>query len=298
MTIGDYLNNLATKSGISPTDADLVAVLSSPSLSGSNIPDSLVAKFDSALMNIEAAKNNPVVLAAVRAQVYNGVDSELNKSYEELGLEDTVKTELLLEKNTNKRVASSLKKVVELERAKASAGKGDKVEIQKEIDKLNSDIASVKKNHAEEIKQLNKSHEDALLNYDLTSQLNGYNYAFPETMDKSVVTESVKGVINKSLTEKDAKFIRENGALKLVRTSTGLEYFDTTTNTKMDAKSFIESTLAQNKLLAVAKSNTQATTTATTTTTETTPTYKGRDFSSLVAKSLEDMKVGSTDAAV
>lgn len=250
MLLGDILNTLASKAGISSTDAELMKVLSSPTISNAEVPDSIGSKFDTTLMNVEAAKNNPLVIAAIKAQVYNGVDSEVNRAIGEIGIEDALKAELDAEKNTNKKVALALKKIAELERAKADAKKGDKAELEKEIAKLNDSIKSINKEHTEKISKLTTDYENNLLTYDLKNTLKGYKYAFPAEMPEDIKIETVLSVLNKNLTEKDGKFIRENGALKLIKGSTNSDFYNEK-NEKVDTKSFIDSVLANNKLLSV-----------------------------------------------
>ena len=253
MNLGDYLNTIAAKCGIAADDADLKLMLSNPTLSQINIPDGLSNKIDSSLLTVEAAKNNPIVLSAIKAQLYNGVDSEIEKALNDVGVEDVLKQELLAEKNTNKRISLALKKIHSLQEQKANAKGGDKAELQKEIDNLNNQIKDIKKSNDDTISLLKENHETSLLNYDLNQKLLGYNYAFPKEMPKEIALDTVRNLLNRNLQDKDGKFVRENGELKLLRKSTNGDYYDN--NNKLTTKDFIESVLAQNKLLAVSNSN-------------------------------------------
>ena len=251
MLLGDFLNTLATQSGISAEDASLKAILSSPTLSAVDLPDTIVAKIQSAHLTLEAAKNNPAVLSHIKAQLYNGVDSELQNTLTEMGVLDTFKTDFETEKSTPKRISLALKKISALEKEKAGANKGDKAELQKEIDRLNGSIVDVKKVYDAEKATLIASHQNEILDYDMNTQLAGYNYALPKEMASDVKIQTAKMLINNALKTQDARLVRENGALKLKRVSQDIDYFDSS-NQKVEPKKFFDNVLAQNNLLAVA----------------------------------------------
>ena len=296
MLFGEFLNTHASKAGIKADNAELVKFLSIKEIATAEIPDTLVSSFNS-LMTLDGAKNNPEVMKSIKAELYNGVDSEMNKAYAELGLDDATKQELLLEKNTNARITKSLKKIADLERAKAAAPKGEKAALEAEIATLNDTLKTIKTEHSNALKKMTEDNANNLLSYDLKNQLAGFNYAFPKEMPKNLQVETALLTINSNLQAKDAKFLRdETGALKLVRLSTGAEYFDTTTNTKVDAKAFIESTLAQNKLLAVTNPDPNPNPNPTPVPNPNPAPRNNKSFDEKVQQSLNDLKIGSTDA--
>lgn len=251
MLLGDFLNTLAAQSGISADSPELKAILSSPTLSAVDLPDSIVAKIQSAHLTLDAAKNNPAVLSHIKAQLYNGVDSELQNTLTEMGVLDTFKSDFETEKSTPKRISLALKKIAALEKEKSGAAKGDKAELQKEIDRLNASVVEVKRGFEAEKATLVASHQNEILDYDLNTQLAGYNYALPKEMATDLKIQTAKMLINKALKDGDAKLIRENGALKLKRVSQDIDYFDSS-NQKVEPKKFFDGVLAQNNLLAVA----------------------------------------------
>lgn len=250
MNLGDFLNTLAVNSGIATDSAELKALLSNTTIAGYEIPDGIVSKIQSSHLTLDAAKNNTAVISHIKAQLYNGVDSELNSTLNELGVYDNLKADFDNEKSTPKRMSLALKKIAALEKEKSGAGKGDKDLLQAEINKLNSSIVDLKKNFDNEKLSLVSKHQDEILDYDLGNVLSAYNYALPKEMAADLKIQTAKMILNKSLKEKDAKIVRENGALKLKRASQDIDYFDES-NQKVDHKKFIDGVLAQNNLLAV-----------------------------------------------
>lgn len=249
MNLGDFLKTIAAKSGIESTNKDLQAILDSPSLMGQEVPDELATQIQGNLFTIEAAKNNPTLINHFRAAHFNGVDAELNGAFDELSLEDSVRAELANEKSTPKRVRLAVKKIAELERAKIGASKGDKAELQKEIDTLNGKLRSQLETFEKEKNTLIEKHSNELLDNDVNTILSGYKLALPDEMDVVLKLNTAKSVVNKYLDEKDAKLVRDNGSLKVLRKSTGLDYYDDSNHNKVELKSFIDTALGQNKLL-------------------------------------------------
>lgn len=248
MNLGDLLNTLATNAGIKQDDEKLKAILSNATISEYNIPDEVGSHIQSNLLTVEAAKNNPTLINHFRAQHFNGVDAELSKAFDELSLDESVRAELNSEKSTPKRAALAIKKIAELEKAKAGASKGDKAELQKEIDLLNGKLKTIVEQHKAQLEELSNKHTNDLIENDVNTLLSGYKYSLPDEMDMGLKLNTAKSVVNKYLEDKDAKLVRENGALKLVRKSTNTEYYDDK-HSRVELKSLVDAALAQNKLL-------------------------------------------------
>lgn len=248
MLLGEFISTLAANSGIPADSPELKALLSNTNVSGCDVPDSVINKIQSSHLTLDAAKNNKDVLFHFKAQLYNGVDSELNSTLTEMGVIDALKADFETEKSTPKRISLALKKISALEKEKAGASKGDKTELQKEIDRLNGSISDARKQFDAEKQLLIANHQNEILDYDLSTMLAGHNYALPKEMAQDMKIKTAKMVVNQALQTQDAKFVRENGALKLKRVSNDTDYFDAS-NQKVEAKKFIDGVLAQNNLL-------------------------------------------------
>jgi len=100
MKLNAFLTSLSKKTGLDLTKPEFKDVLASEV----EIPDAMANVIEGGLMNEEAAKNNSRIRSAIKAEVYNGVDSEVNAVIEELGLEDDAKTTVLSEKKSIDRI--------------------------------------------------------------------------------------------------------------------------------------------------------------------------------------------------
>lgn len=257
MNLGDFLKSIAAKSGIEKENKDLTALLESPALHEQQVPESIVSQVNSSLMTVDAAKNDPAIIKHFRATHFNGIDAELDNALKGLGIEDSVIAELKDEQSTPKRMTLALKKVQDLEKSKAGASKGEKAELQKEIDDLNGKIRTMNETFESEKTALQEQHSNQLYDNAMTTMLSGYKFALPDEMDASVKLSTVKGAIAKHLEDNDASASLENGSFKLLRKSTGADYYDQATNQKLDYKSMVDQALSKNKLLKTVEKPTQ-----------------------------------------
>jgi hypothetical protein len=253
MLFGDFLNNIAGKAGIKTDDADLTKLLSIKEVATLEVPESIANKIESTLMSTDAAISNRTVRDAITAQLYNGFELELKTSLDEHGLDDAVKAEILKERKFRK-IPLALKKIKELEMAKAS-GKGDKAEMQKEIDSLQASIKTIKEDYEKKLSTKEVEKENFMIDHSINSLLSQYSYALPKEMDAELKVQTARIALNKELQNRKGKITLENGASKLVNAETGSDYYDEKNN-KLSLKDFTDSVMAQYKLLAV--SNGQA----------------------------------------
>jgi hypothetical protein len=251
--LGEYINTLAKQAGMSGEEPELKSLLSNTQVSGAEIPDAIVQKINGGLLTLESAKNNSEIKKHFFAQAYNGLDSELTGVFGELGISEEVKAELLAEKSSTKRASLLAKKVKEIESLKASAGKGDKAELQKIIDDLNAQIKTEKETAKKAIDQVNADKNEFVKGYMISGSLGKFNYATDLAKEENFLLPKTK--IQNALKEKGLRVVIENENLKL-ETEAGTDYFEN--NTKVDFNSFLEKTLSNNKLLAVSDPGTPA----------------------------------------
>jgi hypothetical protein len=243
---GTWISELADIAGYDKSKLiDLLSV-------NAQIPDDLVNAVNSNLMTLDTAKNNIELKKYFHAQALNGIDAELKNVLSELELDDESKQAIESETSSYKRVSKSLKLVKELEGKKLQANtKGEKTELQKEIDRLNNEIKTTKVQMQEKESEFNTKLESTLTEYQLNSILSSKNYAFGD-MPKDVLTLTAKNLLQSALTSKGVKIVRQNDNLKLVRAEApDLDYREN--NTPVNIGDFVDRVLADNKLLKVSE---------------------------------------------
>ena len=243
---GTWISELADIAGYDKSKLiDLLSV-------NAQIPDDLVNAVNSNLMTLDTAKNNIELKKYFHAQALNGIDAELKNVLSELELDDESKQAIESETSSYKRVSKSLKLIKELEGKKLQANtKGEKTELQKEIDRLNNEIKSSKLQMQEKESEFNTKLESTLTEFQINSILSSKNYAFGD-MPKDVLTLTAKNLLQSALTSKGVKIVRQNDNLKLVRAEApDLDYREN--NTPVNIGDFVDRVLADNKLLKVSE---------------------------------------------
>ena len=144
MKLGDFLNTLATNSGIATDDANLKKILSSATISDYDIPDEVASKIQEGHLTLESAKANPAIINHFREAHLSRIDKDLYSTLEELGVDETNLNELKGIKSTYEKNTAAFKKLAELTKKQASAAgegaTGKAAELQKAIDALNAKI--------------------------------------------------------------------------------------------------------------------------------------------------------------
>lgn len=217
-------------------------------LAATETDDTFVSKLNEfkTRLTIEAAKNNPDLKKHFTATVLNGLDTELNNTMNELELADEIKNELLAEKNSYKRSSLLAKKVKDLEAAKVGANKGDKAEMQKQIDALNQQILAEKTNSVNAVKAKEAEYKDRFKGM-LMNQFLSAKQIVDYAKDESYLLAKTK-IVNE-LKAKGYNVELENENLRLTNTDGSDVYVE---NKKIDFNTFAESVLANNKLIVTA----------------------------------------------
>lgn len=240
-TVLDLINHIAIKAGIPSDDDTLKGLLSNAELTKAVVPDEFSTKIESGLHTIESAKNNKDIRDAMRAQILNGADAEMNALMDELEFDDDTKATMLAEKLTTKRPRLIALQVKQLESAKA-AGKGDKGELQTKINELQLQLTNIAKERQAEIAKLNDEKENEIKGLFLRNKLASYNYGLG-LEDNEIMVDTAQTIIDKALATNQAKVVRVNGQLQLVAND-GTEYFDKATNMKKSIDDFFAGALA------------------------------------------------------
>ena len=133
MKAGDFLAKLAAKSGIILSDEKYKDLSTSLAALTAEIPEDAVAKISGALMNMDDARNNGDLKKHFVAAVFDGGDSEINRVMDEMGFEVADREYVKSSETFFKKIGALTRKVKELEQKKNESGKGEKSDLQKQI---------------------------------------------------------------------------------------------------------------------------------------------------------------------
>jgi plasmid stabilization system protein ParE len=248
----EIINALAIRAGVPSDDKNLVSLLSSAELSKINVAKELQDAMESGLHSKESATAmlTPIIRkeleSTFRAEVYNGVDTELYMAAQDLELGDEDIAELKAEKKTSARIQKIAAKIKALQ-AKKSDGKGDKAELTNEINKLKAEKSDLLRLKDEELNKTKADHLTELSEIMLEASLAGVSYAQDQLPIEANV-QSAKYFLNRALAENDARieYDKATRSMKLVKKD-GTDFYDKN-NTRQDFNAFRDKVIADNKL--------------------------------------------------
>jgi hypothetical protein len=212
----DIVKLISEKTGMDLTDKSMIDLLSVQA----TVPDEAFQKVEAGLnglLTIDSAKHNPIISAHFKAQALLPADSEIKNLLDEFGFDETLRAEIEGEKSTYKKIGNLARKVKELEAKKHEGKSGDKVALTTEIQNLNSQILSLKKDSETQIAKERENAASQIMQYAIESELKGKQYS--DSIPESIRITGAKSLLEKELNAKGVKISRsENGELKLVRT--------------------------------------------------------------------------------
>lgn len=245
--LGEFINDLALKAGITADNADLKGILANPTLAATEVSDAIASQIDSNLMTEEAAKHNPNLKKYYHAQVLNGIDAEHKAIFEEMQFDAATVEEIKKEASTYKREGLIARKIKELEEKKAAAKSGDKGKLQEEITSLNKQLADLKDSTKKEVEAARKQADDDVTLFAIQSQLAAKNYAYD--LPKDVNVSTAYNLLDADLKNKKLKVVRNaDKTLKLV-TETDTDYHEN--HKPVSFGDYVDKLLGTHKLLKV-----------------------------------------------
>lgn len=248
-SVGEFIVDLAKKAGIPETDKSIVDFVQDKELFTKILPDGIETGIDNQLISLKDAKNNhPDIKGFYHKQALDGLDAVIKQIIDD-EKDDALKTEILAEQNTYKRVPLLTKKIKELENKKANSKQSDKKELQDEIDKLNGLLRTEKENVAKALQDKDKEVVGFKKNYLIKSMLQAYKTTLDE-LDGEVRSTTLSTLLNKELQDNKAQLTFDEHDNLILLKQDGSNYYGDD-NKQVDAKSFIEKTLSRNKLLKV-----------------------------------------------
>jgi len=248
-TLKDFILKLAKDAGIPETNADLTAIVNSEGIEKIEVQPTIENLIRGSLMNIEAAKNNVKLAEHFKAQTLNGIDSTINSIAQEFEFADSDLADISTTDKTGKRLAI-LKDKIKATYEKKGVGKKDKEEIEKERKELNDKIKALEVQIEEVKKSEAAKFSNDLKDINLNAYLSTKKYIFPEDVPAEVAIETAKNLVNRKLSEKGLKIVYDSNKKQnaLFTNSDQLPYEN---NTLISTGDFIDSVLAEGKLLSV-----------------------------------------------
>lgn len=251
MTIGDFLNNLAAKTGLQ-NDQAFIDLLSSSELSQHEINDELAQRIDGGLMSLDGAKNNRDVLNHYKPIVLKAIDDKFAVLAEKYGIADKIAAEKSSYNKLDILEQALAEKLAEAE-AKVQGAGGQKSEevarLTKQIADLQGQLQTLTASKESELKALRDQHSREQLDFLVNLDLKGRRYANAELGDTNV--DIAHAIIDKALRERKAVIVNDNGVLKLKQADNlDLDFLDGQYK-PVSFSDFVSSTLAEKHLLDV-----------------------------------------------
>lgn len=246
-TVLDFITGQFKKSGIELT-AEMKEALNNPELTKINLNDDLVKQHNDKLMTIEVAKQNPALKQHFRHETLAPLDTEINdKLITEYEIPDDAAAPIRAEKSTYEKYKLLVATVKQLQEKKATANVGDRKGLIEQIDKLNSDMLSLRQQAKIEKDNLVKENENNERDWNIRGSFSGYNYS--DQYDKSDAIELGLINLNRQLMADGAKVIlTPDKQLKLVQAADPSLDF-TRENQKVSYKDYVDKLVADKKLI-------------------------------------------------
>lgn len=213
MTLGDFLNTLASKCGLQNEPA-LIDLLSSSELAHTEVSDQLAQKFDTGLMSLDGAKNNREVLNHLKPIILRSADDKFALLAEKYGFADENQAEQSTYKKIDLLETKLAARLADLEQKARSTSQTERVaDLTKQIDQLQKQLADITAAKDKELADYKKQVQQEQLNALVNFELNGKRYANQDLGDTNI--EIARALINKALQEQKALLVNENGTLRL-----------------------------------------------------------------------------------
>lgn len=251
--VSDFLKELATKAGVKLDDEANKAIkdaLALPELGNINLPDELATSIDNGLLSVDAAKNNhPAIKGHYTSQALDAVDKKIQKLIEDFQLPDDVKTEILAERSSYERIGLLTGKIKALEEKKATSGKGEKDQLQAQINDLHTQLRTEKESINGIKAEYEKKLRDKDMSYALNAILGGYKTIYDD-LNPVIKDTSLKAIIDNSLLADQAEFtINESGQIVLQKKD-GSNFFGDN-HQQLTPKTYLDKVLSREKILKI-----------------------------------------------
>jgi hypothetical protein len=182
----------------------------------------------SRLMTIEEARYHNDLRRHFRQNALDPIDKELERWFEDMGVADEDKTEVLADKNTYTKLRRALEKTQELEHKKAGAQTtDDKRRTTEELTAAQKKVDDLKAEFEQRAAELEHRAEQRVTDYALHTHLRSLDYA-NDRISKAEAVMGFRPLLDHELRARGARYIlnKDTNDLDLVHADTGAPLLD------------------------------------------------------------------------
>lgn len=252
------LKTIGEKIGLS---ADQIAKLSgNPALLTIDIDDDVAIEVtNKEVFTADSAASNGKIRSKLKAEFFDGVDQQARTLAIKHGLSEDEVKELDKLLKTEEKLDKVMEKIVAKEKLASQSSGKVKSDLEKEIEKLNGQVKSVKDEYELKINSLESQRKDDRVNWEIGSKFNGLDYAIPDGFSKSDFALASRAIMENKLKEKGVKFKLTDTGLEPYNAKDDTRYYDN--NVAISADDLIKKLATESKLVKVSngKEGTQTT---------------------------------------
>ncbi len=257
MTVSEFLHQMALSSGAEIDNPALKLILADPNLAKLEIPkeyETLVGDKFKGMITLDAAKQNAELKKYFLATSLYGVDKDIERlARNEMGLTDDEISSLKRIDNTQKRLEEFAKISKEKLSKMAPATDDEKAKkLANTINELNRQLAEKDESFKAKEKEIAGQYLNKMSAQAKKELFRQYQYT--DSLPISVQTQTAQALLDENLRKNNYKvtFNEESNSLKLL-TDADTEVF--VNNKPVNINQYVESLLAENKLLKVTPIN-------------------------------------------
>jgi hypothetical protein len=250
MLLSELLQSAAVRSGIKNDDPSLIALLGNPVIQ-IEVDNTIAESVSKNLMDLNAAKANPLVKAHFTSTALSTVDAKIAELVSEYELSE----DILSDKSTYNKLDSIR---TALKEKLATAGKkSDSPEAKAQIEALQTQLNNLKTEKELAVKEVEQRWENERLNTAISSQFNSYQWS--DAIPASIRETVVKNLLDQELQASKAKIKRaENGITLVNAEDETLPFY--LENKPVSFKEFTDSLMSKHNLIKTVADTGQATT--------------------------------------
>lgn len=245
MKVSEIIHSLAERIGYT---GDLKEIVTNPSLQV-DMPAEFTTGINNQLYTLAEAKINGDIKKHFTGTALGSMDATIVELMDEYGFSDDVKTTIKSEPSTYSKVKLFTKSLAEIKDQHAASASGDKKKLVDQINDLNSQVANMKTQMANEIKASDMAWMNKFLDNSISGHFAKYDYAM-ENVPADIQAMTARQLMEKELTAKGGKIKYNDGKIELVSATDDALPF-TIDNKPVAFSDFADKTVFDNKLAKV-----------------------------------------------
>jgi len=253
MKAGDLFHQLLKSAGFDTTDKAFIDVLSKAEFANTELPESITSALTTNLLTIDAAKNNPILKKHFVGNALDPINKGIEELIAEYGIDEVTKAEILADQNTYNKYKVSAKKIAELkEKSAGSTNKGEKADLERQINELNKQLSLVATDTQSKIDTIKNEYEQRILNREIDYTLS--SKPLPGQFDRDVEVNIARQFVDKALATKGAVIRTIDGRIAVKqKDNPEMDIFENGKPLTFDA--LTDMALAENKFIKVSNPN-------------------------------------------